>query len=99
MPDEAAGVTRPLVYELHEELDDAVRASKEIMRRHHAGPVTAVAFSADGRLLATASQDNTARLFEAASGKELARLAHDSWVNAVAFSTDGAAIITASGVE
>jgi hypothetical protein len=48
-------------------LDDAVRASKEIMWRHHDGPITAVALSADGALLATASfSDNTARLFEAA---------------------------------
>jgi WD40 repeat protein len=36
--------------------------------------VNAVALSADGRLLATASDDNTARLFETTSGKELARL-------------------------
>jgi WD40 repeat protein len=66
------------------------------MRRYHDGAVSAVAFSADGRLLATASDDKTARLFETASGKELARLAHDGRVNAVAFSADGRLLATAS---
>jgi WD40 repeat protein len=64
-------------------------SGKELARLAHDGPVYAVAFSADGRLLATASSDKTARLFETASGKELARLAHDGAVYTVAFSADG----------
>jgi WD40 repeat protein len=59
--------------------------------------VNEVAFSPDGKLLATASGDKTARLWEVASGKALATLAgHENEVNAVAFSPDGKLVATAS---
>ena len=63
---------------------------------NHNGSVIAVAFSPDGKWLATASRDNTARVWEAATGKELARLNHDDVVQAVAFSPDGQWLATAS---
>ncbi len=44
----------------------------------------------------TASDDRTARLWDAKTGKELARLAHENSVKAAAFSPDGAKIVTAS---
>jgi WD40 repeat protein len=40
----------------------------------HSGSVMAVAFSPDGRLVLTGSGDNTARLWEVASGKSVATL-------------------------
>ena len=47
---------------------------------------------------ATGSDDNTARLWEAASGKAVATLAgHTSSVRAVAFSPDGRLVLTGSG--
>ena len=65
-------------------------------RLDHDGPVYAVAFSPDGAWVATASEDGTARVFEAATGAEVARLDHDGAVMAVAFSPDGARVATAS---
>jgi WD40 repeat protein len=58
--------------------------------------VSALAFSPDNRLLATANDDSTARLFEIATGKEMARFAHDSAVETIAFSPDSRWMATGS---
>ena len=58
--------------------------------------VNAVAFSPDGTLLVTGSDDASARVFGAHTGFELSRLAHQGAVNAVAFSPDGTLVGTAS---
>ena len=56
-----------------------------------------MAFSPDGRLLATASHDKTARLWDPATGECLRTLTgHDSGVTGVAFSPDGRLLATAS---
>jgi WD40 repeat protein len=63
----------------------------------HQGAVTSLAFSPDGRTILTGSQDNTARLWDAATGRPIGpALAHQWWVRAVAFSPDGKAVLTGS---
>ena len=64
----------------------------------HTDNVTSAAFSPDGKTLVTASWDNTARLWDAASGKLLHTLeGHTSIVISAAFSPDGKRVVTASG--
>jgi Caspase domain/WD domain, G-beta repeat len=59
--------------------------------------VNGVAFSPDGRLLATASDDMTARLWDPATGEHRRTLTgHDGPVNGVAFSPDGRLLATTS---
>ena len=58
------------------------------------------AFSPDGKRIVTASGDNTARLWDAATGKQIGTplAGHESWawVHSAAFSPDGKRIVTAS---
>jgi len=67
-----------------------------VSQMNHYDTVWASAFSPDGKYIATASSDNTARVWESRTGTEVARLNHSGNVWAVAFSTDGKYIATAS---
>ena len=67
----------------------------------HDSRVSAVAFSSDGRRLATGSDDRSVKVWEVSSDGRNVRLLytlreHTSWINALAFSPDGAALASAS---
>ncbi|MDF5733705.1 MAG: AAA-like domain-containing protein [Rhizonema sp. PD38] len=63
----------------------------------HKSSVNSVAFSPDGKTLASASDDNTIKLWNVATGKEISTLSgHKSDVYSVAFSPDGKTLASAS---
>ena len=56
-----------------------------------------VAFSADGKRIATGSEDNTVKVWDAERGQELLTLTgHTSVVFSVKFSPDGKRLVTGS---
>jgi hypothetical protein len=63
----------------------------------HDGFVTSVAFSNDGKRLASGSHDKTVKIWDATSGACLQTLeGHDDWVTSVVFSNDRQRLATGS---
>jgi glucose/arabinose dehydrogenase len=70
---------------------------EEIRTFGHNSEVNSVAFSPDGRYLATGARDKTAKLWEVSTGGEIRTFTgHSSWVHSVAFSPDGKYLATGS---
>ena len=66
--------------------------------RGHSDIIASVAFSPDGQRIVTGSNDQTAKVWDAASGRELLTLrGHSDVIKSVAFSPDGQRILTCSG--
>ena len=91
----AAGTMRP---EAQLQLDGASRELRERLVISAGQPMNGVAYSPDGKRIATASSDRTVRVWDAGSGQAIgAPLAgHEDSVASVAFSPDGKRIVTAS---
>lgn len=63
----------------------------------HSSAVNAVAFSPDGKWLATGSRDHTVKLWDAITGQELLTIkGHEADVSSVSFSPDGKHLVTGS---
>ncbi|TDN61159.1 WD40 repeat protein [Paraburkholderia sp. BL10I2N1] len=87
---------------------ESVEAELELMRGAQASMQTALlsghqdavdsaVFSPDGKRVATASWDRTARVWDAATGKQIALLSgHQGWVYSATFSPGGQHVVTAS---
>ena len=70
------------------------RMPRTVLEGHRA-PVVALAVSREGRFLASASWDHTARLWPVGGGPPRLLAGHSQNVNGVAFTPDGRAVVTA----
>jgi WD40 repeat protein/transcriptional regulator with XRE-family HTH domain len=78
-------------------LHRSILASRTRLILHHDDKIWSVVFSPDGKRIGTASQDKTAKVWDAATGRLLLTLSgHTDSVNGIVFSPDGKRIATTS---
>ena len=77
--------------------EPAPDSPKFLFQDGHATRINSCAWSPDGTLIVSASDDRTVKVWEAASGKLLNTLSgHEGWVRSCAWSPDGTLIVSAS---
>jgi len=78
-------------------LHRSILESHGVLVLHHDAEVWSVTYSPDGKRIATASQDKTAKIWDAATGQLLLTLiGHTGSVNGIVYSPDGKCIATSS---
>ena len=78
-------------------LHRSILTSRVVRVLHHDAEVWSVAYNPDGKRIGTASQDKTAKIWDATTGELLITLTgHTKSVNGIAFSPDGKRIATSS---
>jgi hypothetical protein len=88
---------RPQMKRVIAALNSALSEEHERVRfAEHSNPVRSAFFSPDGTRIVTASDDKTARIWDARTGVDLNTLRHEQSVEFAAFSPDGTLIVTAS---
>ena len=66
------------------------------MEDGHDKVVNSVAFNHDGSRIVSGSDDDTVRVWNAATGEQIMKAEDDGWVRSVAFDHDGSRIVSSS---
>ena len=98
LPQHLANPSRPFVMNAEYALEEAYANRRLVTSfQGHAGPVEDADFSADGKLVVTGSDDNTARIWDTRTGAQRALLqGHTGTLWSVGLSPDGTRVVTGS---